>query len=56
MKTFNLDEYVEVLKERLDKLKESLCAKGKSEQETEYERGKVAEIKQQLSYLNQFIK
>lgn len=49
--TILMEEYIEYLEGRKQTLMEGLCTKGKNETETEYERGKIAELKQQISHL-----
>lgn len=51
---FVVEDYIESLENRIQKLMEGLCARGRSELEYEFERGKIAELKQQLSYLKQY--
>lgn len=52
--TFIVEEYTQELRERLQKLMEGVCGKGKDALETEYERGRIAELKQQLSRLKMY--
>lgn len=52
----NIEQYLEHLEKRKQTIMEGLCTKGRTEVETEYDRGRIAELKQQISYLTQLAK